>query len=320
MIGYLKKIWIPAAAAVAVFIVLMILIQADVVDKYMQRVLVTICINIMLALSANIIINISGQLTLGHSAFWAIGAYGAAICTVKLGLPFPIALIVGALAAALAGILIGLPTLRLKGDYLAITTLGFCYIVVVALQNIPFVGGSAGMTGIPSYSSFPVVFFCMFFTVILLYNLVHSKHGRAMISVREDVIAAQSMGINTTRYKIMAFTVGAFFAGLAGGLYAHFMMFIEPNGFNFMQSVYIVIYVVFGGAGSFIGCITSTTVLTGLSEFLRDNFGALDMVFYPVLLIVIMIARVKRKSWEGYFNKTRQLFRKPASQGGNLNG
>ncbi|MCI1955770.1 MAG: branched-chain amino acid ABC transporter permease [Oscillospiraceae bacterium] len=288
----LKKLGIFLAASVAVFVVFTLLISTGVINAYYKRILMTICINIILALSTNLIINFTGQLTLGHSAFMAIGAYAAAAISLKTGLPFVLSLIFGGLVAGLFGFLIGLPTLRLKGDYLAITTMGFCQIIVVAIQNIPQLGGAQGLPGIPGKTTFAWVFFCMILTILVLHNVVSSKQGRAMISVREDEIAAEAMGVNTTRYKVMAFTLGAFFAGLAGGLYAFLMMFIEPTTFNYFKSIDLVIYVVLGGAGNFAGCIASTSILTFLPEALRA-FGDLRLVIYPLLLIIIMILRVK---------------------------
>ncbi|HEX3017319.1 MAG TPA: branched-chain amino acid ABC transporter permease [Caproicibacter sp.] len=292
MTAYLKKIGIFLAASVAVFAILMLLMTSGVINAYYKRILMTICINIILALSTNLIINFTGQLTLGHSAFMAIGAYAAAAIYLKTGLPFILALIFGSVVAGLFGFLIGLPTLRLKGDYLAITTMGFCQIIVVVIQNIPQLGGAQGMPGIPGLTTFGWVFFSMILTIIVLHHVVSSNQGRAMISVREDEIAAEAMGVNTTRYKVMAFTLGAFFAGLAGGLWAFLMMFIEPTQFNYFKSIDLVIYVVLGGSGSFAGCIASTSILTLLPEVLRF-LGDLRMVIYPLLLIVIMILRVK---------------------------
>lgn len=288
---YLKKFIVFLAASVAVFLLFTLLMSTGAINAYYQRILMMICINIILALSANLIINFTGQLTLGHSAFMAIGAYAAAAFN-RAGVPFFPALILGSIVAALFGFLIGLPTLRLKGDYLAITTLGFCQIIMVLIQNIPQFGGAQGMTGIPGETTFAWVFFSMVFTIIVLRHVVKSRQGRAMISVREDEIAAEAMGINTTRYKVMAFTIGAFFAGLAGGLYAFLMMFIEPTQFNYFKSIDLVIYVVLGGTGGFAGCIASTSILTLLPEVLRF-LGNYRMVVYPLLLIVIMILRVK---------------------------
>lgn len=292
MTAFFKKLGIFLAVSVAVFAVFTLLISTGVINAYYKRILMTICINIILALSTNLIINFTGQLTLGHSAFMAIGAYAAAAIYLKTGLPFPLALIFGSIVAGLFGFLIGLPTLRLKGDYLAITTMGFCTIIVVLIQNIQQLGGAQGLPGIPGKTTFAWVFFCMILTIFVLRNVVDSKQGRAMISVREDEIAAEAMGVNTTRYKVMAFTMGAFFAGLAGGLYAFLMMFIEPTTFNYFKSIDLVIYVVLGGTGSFAGCIASTSILTLLPEVLRF-LGDLRMVIYPLLLIVIMILRVK---------------------------
>ncbi|HEX3018628.1 MAG TPA: branched-chain amino acid ABC transporter permease [Caproicibacter sp.] len=292
MTAYFKKLGIFLVVSVAVFAVFTLLISTGVINAYYKRILMTICINIILALSTNLIINFTGQLTLGHSAFMAIGAYAAAAIYLKTGLPFVLSLIFGSMVAGLFGLLIGLPTLRLKGDYLAVTTMGFCQIIVVLIQNIPQLGGAQGLPGIPGMTTFAWVFFSMILTIFVLHHVVNSKQGRAMISVREDEIAAEAMGVNTTRYKVMAFTLGAFFAGLAGGLYAFLMMFIEPTTFNYFKSIDLVIYVVLGGTGSFAGCITSTSILTLLPEVLRF-LGDLRMVIYPLLLIVIMILRVK---------------------------
>lgn len=292
MTAYLKKLGIFLAASVAIFVVLSLLLSANIINAYYKRILMTICINIILALSTNLIINFTGQLTLGHSAFMAIGAYAAAAVYLKTGMPFFVALIIGSIVAGLFGFLIGLPTLRLKGDYLAITTMGFCQIIVVVIQNIPQFGGAQGLTGIPGKTTFAWVFFSMILTILVLHHVVNSRQGRAMVSVREDEIAAEAMGVNTTRYKVMAFTLGAFFAGLAGGLWAFLMMFIEPTQFNYFKSIDLVIYVVLGGSGSFAGCIASTGILTFLPEVLRF-LGDLRMVIYPLLLIVIMILRVK---------------------------
>jgi branched-chain amino acid transport system permease protein len=304
---HLTKLLIFLAASAVLFIVLQMLISANIINAYYKRILMTICINVILALSANLVINYTGQLTLGHSAFMAIGAYGAA-AIYKAGVPFVVSLLFGSLIAAVSGFLIGLPTLRLKGDYLAITTLGFCQIIVVLLQNIPQLGGAQGFAGIPGKTTFAWVFFSMILTIVVLHNVVGSRQGRAMVSVREDEIAAGAMGINTTRYKVMAFTVSAFFAGLAGGLYAFLMMFINPTMFDYFKSMDLVIYVVLGGNGAFAGCIASTAILTVLPEALRflNNYR---MVIYPLLLIVIMILRVKNirlARLKGFFRKFRK--------------
>ena len=305
MKGFGKKIAIFLAGSVAVFAVLELLLSTGIFDAYVKQILMTICINIILALSTNLIINFTGQLTLGHSAFMAIGAYAAAVIY-KAGVPFFLAVVLGSIVAALFGFLIGLPTLRLKGDYLAITTMGFCQIIVVLIQNIPQVGGAQGMTGIPGKTTFALVFFSMIVSILVLYHVVNSRQGRAMISVREDEIAAEAMGINTTHYKVMAFTIGAFFAGLAGGLWAFLMMFIEPNMFNYFKSIDLVIYVVLGGSGNFAGCIASTAILTILPEALRP-LSDYRMVIYSLLLVVIMILRVKNIRFARLINWLRGM-------------
>ncbi|WP_234120477.1 branched-chain amino acid ABC transporter permease [Clostridium hydrogenum] len=291
----LKKFGIFIAASIVIFVILSFVINQNIIDQYGTRIIILICINVILALSVNLILGFTGQFTIGHSAFMAIGAYASAMLTIKLNLPFIIALLGGGIIAGLIGFIIGVPTLKLKGDYLAITTLGFCQIVVVIIQNIPQIGGAQGLTGIPPKTTFAWTFFAMIITILVIYNIVHSSQGRAMISVREDEIAAEAMGINTTKYKIMAFVIGSFIAGVAGGLYSHYMMYIEPTTFNFLKSVDFITYVVLGGIGSIPGCIVSTAVLTYLPEGLR-GFGDLRMVIYPILLIVIMILNAKGMS------------------------
>lgn len=288
----LKKFGIYVVVSIVIFAILSFVINQNIIDQYGTRIIILICINVILALSVNLILGFTGQFTIGHSAFMAIGAYASAMLTIKLNLPFIVALLGGGIVAGLIGFIIGIPTLKLKGDYLAITTLGFCQIVVVIIQNIPQLGGAQGLTGIPPKTTFAWTFFAMIITILIIYNIVHSSQGRAMISVREDEIAAEAMGINTTKYKIMAFVIGSFLAGFAGGLYSHYMMYIEPTTFNFLKSVDFITYVVLGGIGSIPGCIVSTAVLTYLPEGLR-GFGDLRMVIYPILLIVIMILNAK---------------------------
>lgn len=288
-----KKTGIFLLISIVIFAVFSFLMKERIINMYYSRIVVLICINIILALSLSLIMGFTGQLALGHSGFMSIGAYTAAMLTIHYHhIPFILALICGGILAGIIGFLIGLPTLRLKGDYLAITTLGFCQIIVVVIQNISQLGGAQGLTGIPSKTTFAWVFFIMIATVLIIYNIVNSSQGRAMISVREDEIAAEAMGINTTKYKIMAFVIGAFFAGIAGGLYSHYMMYIEPNSFNFLKSIDMVVFVVLGGMGSIPGNIISTAVLTYLPEGLR-GFGDFRMVIYPILLIVIMILGAK---------------------------
>lgn len=271
-------------------------------NPYFLDIALTCGINITLAVSLNLINGYTGQFSLGHAGFMAIGAYSSAVLTTNFGgalLPlvggqtwvlFPLALYVGGLVAALAGLLVGGPSLRLKGDYLAIVTLGFGEIIRVILQNIDAVGASRGLIGIPGYTNLFWTFGLAAITVYTVWALVNSTYGRGFIAVSDDEVAAEAMGINTTRYKIMAFVVGAFFAGLAGGIYAHFKQYIAPQGFGFDKSIEIVVMVILGGMGNNVGVIIAAVLLTVLTESLR-KFGDYRMIVYSLLIIVLMIAR-----------------------------
>lgn len=285
-----KKTIITTFILILVYLILFFLIKTKVINPYKSQILIIIGINIILAASLNLILGFTGQLTLGHAGFMSIGGYTAAIITIKFHLPFILALIIGGLFAALISYLFGLPILRLKGDYLAISTLGFGEIVRVIIVNLDFVGGPRGLAGIPKKTTFTWVYVITVLTVIIIYNLIKSTYGRAMISVREDEIASEAMGVNTTKYKLLAFVIGGFFAGIAGGLYAHLIMFLDPKSFGFLKSMDILIYVVFGGMGSISGSILSASILTYLPEVLR-SFSDLRMIIYSMLIIVLMLFR-----------------------------
>jgi branched-chain amino acid transport system permease protein len=268
----------------------------QVLNPYYMQIVGYIGINIILAVSLNLINGITGQFSLGHAGFLAVGAYVSAAVTL-FGWPgatsvfgFVIALLAGGFAAALAGLVVGVPTLRLRGDYLAIATLGFGEIIRVVILNTDAVGGARGLSGIPVLATFASVYACAVLCVVSIWRMVYSQRGLAFFAIREDEIAASAMGIDTTRYKILAFTVGAFWAGLAGGLLAHFIGYIHTNSFTFLRSVEIVVMVVLGGLGSITGAVLSATMLTVLPEVLR--FGAeYRMVIYSLLLIVLMLTR-----------------------------
>jgi len=272
------------------------------IDPYFVDVLTRIGINITLAVSLNLINGYTGQFSLGHAGFMGIGAYTAAMLTTSLGvallpalgnqawLLFALALLAGGLAAALAGLVVGVPSLRLKGDYLAIVTLGFGEIIRVVIQNIDAVGGSRGLIGIPAYTNLFWTYGIAALTVYVVWTLVNSTYGRGFIAVADDEIAAEAVGINTTRYKIAAFLVGAFFAGLAGGVYAHFKQYIAPQGFGFDRSIEIVVMVILGGMGNTAGVIIAAILLTVLGESLRQ-FGDYRMIIYSLVIIVLMILR-----------------------------
>ncbi len=271
-------------------------------DPYFLDVAVSCGINITLAVSLNLINGYTGQFSLGHAGFMGVGAYVAAMLTTAasatllplLGgqhwLLFAVALLAGGLGAALAGLIVGVPSLRLKGDYLAIVTLGFGEIIRVVLQNIDAVGGPRGLIGIPAYANLFWAFGLAAVAVYVVWTMVNSTYGRGFIAVADDEIAAEAMGINTTRYKITAFLVGAFFAGLAGGVYAHFKQYIAPQGFGFDRSIEIVVMVILGGMGNTTGVIAAAILLTVLGEWLRQ-FGDFRMILYSLLIIVLMILR-----------------------------
>ncbi|HMM22340.1 MAG TPA: branched-chain amino acid ABC transporter permease [Selenomonadales bacterium] len=266
------------------------LILADIIPPYWQLNVIRVCIYIILATSLNLINGITGQFSIGHAGFMAIGAYMSAIMTVKLGLPFLVAILTGGLAAALLGFLIGLPTLRLSGDYLAIATLGLGEIIRITILNISYVGGASGFMGIPKYTNFTWAFLLMLFTLFFIKNFVNSTHGRACIAIRENEIAAEAMGVNTTKYKVLAFTIGAAFAGVAGALFSHNFYMAHPTSFTFMQSFDILTMVVLGGLGSMTGSIVGVIALTGISAYMAD-YPEIRMIIYALLLIVLMLFR-----------------------------
>lgn len=255
---------------------------------------------IILAVSLNLINGICGQFSLGHAGFWAVGAYSGAAFTVFSGLPLPPAImlflscIIGFIVAAIAGLIIGVPCLRLRGDYLAIATLGFGEIIRIVFMNMNAVGGPRGFTDIPKYSNLFWIYLWVVITIVFTANLLRGSHGRAIVSIREDEIAAESMGIYTFKYKTLAFVIGAGFAGVAGSLFAHTTQFISPTNFTFMWSVIILLMIILGGLGSITGSIVGAVILTILPELLRffgDTISQWRMVVYSVLLIVLMLAR-----------------------------
>ncbi|MGI9952461.1 branched-chain amino acid ABC transporter permease [Moorellaceae bacterium AZ2] len=266
------------------------LLKEGIISKFQEVNLMLLGINIILATSLNLIVGFTGQLALGHAGFMAIGAYVATIFTVKLGQPFALGLLVGSLAAALAGVLIGLPTLRLRGDYLAIATLGFGEIIRGLAVNIEYVGGAAGIMGIPRLTNWSWLYAMTVLTVATIRNFLNSTHGRACLAVRENEIAAEAMGINTTYYKVLAFTIGAFFGGLAGGLYAHYFYLIQPSTFSFLRSFDILVMVVLGGLGSLTGSVIAAMAITVVNALLQD-LALLRMVIYAALLVAVMIFR-----------------------------
>lgn len=277
-------------AAAVVFAVLFGLLQAEIIGPFWELNLVLIGINVILATSLNMINGYTGQFSIGHAGFLAVGAYVGAIMTVKLGFGIVPALVVGTVAAGFLGFLIGLPTLRLNGDYLAIATLGLGEIIRICILNIDYVGGAAGLMGIPRLTTFPMVFWIMIAILFFIKNFKNSAHGRACLAIRENEIAADTMGIDTTKYKVMAFTLGAAFAGTAGVLFSHYFFIAHPASFTFMRSFDILTMVVLGGLGSMTGSVTGAIVLTFISAALSD-FPQWRMIIYSVAMIVLMLYR-----------------------------
>ncbi|HKR10679.1 MAG TPA: branched-chain amino acid ABC transporter permease [Pyrinomonadaceae bacterium] len=292
------------------------------IPYYYAEILSLTGISIILAVSLNLITGFTGQFSIGHAGFMAVGAYSSVFLTVYysqswetaltgiLGptiaqaIVFLIVLIFGALVAAGAGLLVGIPSLRLRGDYLAIVTLGFAEIIRIIILNIDRVGGATGFRGavapwegraiVPLWGNFIWIGGFALITIVVVYNIVNSDTGRALISIREDELAAEAMGINTTRYKVLAFVISSAFAGIAGALFGHFRQFLHTNDFQFIRSIEIIIMIVLGGMGSITGSVLGAIVITVLPELLRKLPGDLygyRLVIYSGLLIVIMLTR-----------------------------
>lgn len=315
----------------SILVIFLINLVRDSIDPYYYTILIYIGINIILASSLNLINGFTGQFSLGHAGFMAIGGY-VSIALATYFAPFfngllgtgeagqnfffVILMLVSGIAAALVGLLVGVPSLRLKGDYLAIVTLGFSEIIRVIIQGLDFIGASQGYRGIYIYENgvkslqmldnpenvgfvfYGVPKFTNFFWTYLIaavivyftYNLIKSTYGRGFVAVKDDEVAAEAMGVNTTKYKVTAFVSGAFFAGIAGSLYGHFNLYLNPEDFNFLKSVEIVVMVILGGMGSIPGVIIAAAILTILPEFLR-GIAEYRMIVYALLLVIMMLTR-----------------------------
>lgn len=263
----------------------------DIFDNpYYLQVLTMMGIYLIAALGLNLITGVTGQFSFGHAAFMSIGAYTSALMTLKLHTPFLVNLVAGGLFAALLGIVLAFPSMRLTGDYLGITTLGFGEIVRVVFINMEITGGAIGLAGIPKETNFTNVFLIVILSVWGMYRITNSRFGRALAAIREDDIAAESMGINTLFYKVESFAIGSFLAGISGGLYAHSLQYINPSDFGFAKSFELLNYVVIGGLGSIPGTILGTAVLSLAPEFLRF-VKEYRMLIYGALMVVMMVFR-----------------------------
>ncbi len=307
--NYAKASLLNIIGVLLIFGIIVGLCESGALSNYIKGILMVCCISIIMACSLNITVGYLGQIALGNCGFMAVGAYTGALISkameaggilVGSGLPdtlrFLIAILAGGILAAVFGILVGVPALRLRGDYLAIITLGFGEIIRVVIQNLKFAGGKGfsqgqagqALIGINRISNLYVVFWIVVLTVAILYAFVRSKYGRAIIAIRDDDIAASASGINITFYKVLAFTVSAFFAGIAGGIFAHYIGSLNAAAFGWLKSTEYVIMVVFGGMGSLTGSILAAVLLTALPEALRQ-FSEYRMLVYSVALILVMI-------------------------------
>lgn len=302
-----RTLWVWLVPLVLVWILNSVM--ADQMDPYFFTILMYAGINVTLAVSLNLVNGFTGQFSMGHAGFMSVGGYVAAYITTVLEAHNPQifthepvatilfigALLAGGLLASGVGYLVGLPSLRLRGDYLAIVTLGFGEIIRVIILNVNAIGGARGMPNIPALSSFGWVFTVAILSLFTVWRVINSAHGRAFLAVREDEIAAEAMGVNTTRAKVRAFVLGAFFAGIAGGLFGHYLRYLNPATFDFNRSFEIIIMVVLGGMGSITGSAIAAVFLTVIREALRplQEITKLDfrMVIYSVMLIILMLTR-----------------------------
>ena len=276
------------------FAIISLMNLLDLSSRHLQSMLVPMCVNVILAISLNLVIGFLGDLSLGHAGFMSIGAYTGclfAIATEKL-LPtlirFPLAMIVGGLAASVAGIIIGIPVLKLKGDYLAIVTLAFGEIIRSVIINLDFTGGPSGLKHTPQNANFTIGFVVVIITMFIIINLANSKHGRAITSIRDNRIAAESCGININRFKLLTFVIAAFFAGVAGVMYGHNLSILTAGDFDYNKSIEILVIVVLGGMGNIRGSIISAIIITVLPEALRF-LSDYRMLIYAIVLITMMI-------------------------------
>lgn len=324
----LKAVWIVGT------ILLLLLLQpvlrsGAIIDPYWFRILLMIGINVILAVSLNLINGFCGQFSIAHAGFMAVGAYASAYFTLNAlytsvgnlsvfqqATWMIAALLIGGAAAALAGLIVGIPSLRLRGDYLAIATLGFGEIIRVAILNIEAVGGASGLPDIPGLTSFFWIWLIALMTIGISRNLFVSSHGRAVLAVREDEIAAESLGVPTTRYKVTVFALSSALAGMAGVLSAHLDLYITPSSFTFIRSIEVIVMIILGGLGSTTGAVLGATMVTLLPEGLRFvpaftlvgttvEIQEWRMVIYSLLLIIFMLTRPRgilggvELSWHG---------------------
>lgn len=285
---------VTLAIVCALFLAAFILVQTGNATRHMRAMLVPICINIILAVSLNLTVGFLGELTLGHAGFMSVGAYAGCLFSIAMkevlpmALRFPLAMLIGGLVAAVFGLIIGIPVLRLHGDYLAIVTLAFGEIIRSVIINLGFTGGAAGLKGTPQDSTFVIAFAVVIITLLAVMHLVNSRHGRAITAIRDNRIAAEAAGINVPYFRMLAFVAAAFFAGVAGVLYGHNLSILSAGTFDYNKSIELLVIVVLGGMGSIRGSVISAILITVLPEALRE-LADYRMLIYSLVLIGMML-------------------------------
>lgn len=343
----LKSNMITYGSVIAAFVLVQILLSTGHMSSLMKGLLVPLCVYVIMAVSLNLVVGISGELSLGHAGFMCVGAFAGAffskcmqdVITVA-PLRFCLAILIGAVFAGVFGILIGIPVLRLRGDYLAIVTLAFGEIIK-NVMNIFYIGkdsngfhfsikdqfslgmeadgkvilnGPQGITGTPKDATFLIGVILILITLFIVLNLINSRDGRAIMSIRDNRIAAESIGINITKYKLMAFTVSAALAGAAGVLYSHNLATLQASKFNFNTSILVLVFVVLGGIGNIRGSMIAAVVLTALPEMLR-GLSDYRMLIYAIILIVMMLFNWAPKALEWRERYLGRFFKKSAKEG-----
>lgn len=326
---------INLAGICVMFVLFVLLFESGTLGSrtsYIKGICTTACYTIVMVTSLNLLTGFMGEFSLGHAGFMSVGAYASSIVTGFLGnyglppvLLFIIALLVGGLAAAVTGVAVGIPALRLRGDYLCIVTVAFAEIIRVAFCNFEITGGGMTLSGIAKLSNFYWCFWATVICVTLMYMYVRSRYGRTVVAIREDYIAAAASGINVTYYKVLTFTISAFFAGIGGAMYAHFMTAMIPTNFNFMYSAEFLTEVIIGGTGSLTGSIIGAAFLSALPELMRQ-FSTYRMLAYSVVLVIVMIFKPGGIFGTYEFSLTRalrklkngELSAKKKSTGGNI--
>jgi len=288
--------WVLPVLLAVGFLLSFAIPQFGLLDLYVQLIIMYVGINIILTTSLNLVNGYMGEFSLGHAGFMAVGAYIASVLTVRV-FPasmavwlFPVAILAGGAAAALVGLVVAIPSFKTRGDYLAIVTLAFLMIVKSVIENIDALGGPRGFLGMDKLTTLPWVFIWTVLSVWVIRNLVYSNFGRGVLSIREDEIASDLMSVNTQQVKLIAFVTSSFFAGVAGGLFAHVLQFINPRVFDIIKTTDILIMVYLGGIGSIAGSILGGTIYTVLLEVLRP-LGVWRMVLMPLVLVLLMIYR-----------------------------